>query len=88
MVTIKHAKTMKTTDFRQSELVDLFAENKTILFAFRSLYQVRHSKPAGYYVQKLPQKLAENWTARGRFIAYTPEEADSILAKHYNLAIA
>lgn len=79
---------MKTTDFRQSELADLFATNKTILFAFRSLYQVRHSKPAGYYVQRMPHKLAENWTAKGRFMAYTPEDADSILAKHYKLALA
>lgn len=77
---------MTTKGFRQDELVHLSSKGRTVLFSYRALYQIRQSPAVGYYLQRLPHKLGENWTARGRFIAYTPEEADAILEKHYGIS--
>ena len=79
---------MTTKNFTQFELERLSSQDRTIIFNFKSLHHVRHSPAVGFYLQKLPHKLGENWTARGRFIAYTPEDADAILEKHYGIASA
>lgn len=66
----------------QEELSDLYAKGETVVITYRRAFEIRYSHGvSGYILQQFFYKRGGNSLAkRGRYHAFTPEYAQSILS--------
>ena len=70
---------MKTANFKESEMQAMIDAGTIYIFAYKSAYHLRQSPNGGFVLTKMPHRLSENYTRRGRFIAVSEKKASEIL---------
>jgi len=72
---------MKNGDLKQSELKELHEAGKVILFAFRTMFDIKYCANTGMFglckITRKPSGLP--YTSRGRFIALDADDAHNLI---------
>lgn len=58
----------------QNELQRLYNDGKTLVYDYKTLYQVNYSQVQRQYYVTVVKKLQDNYTLKGRILATTPLE--------------
>lgn len=74
---------MSKLQINQSDLKDYYHNNKTMIWNYKTLYQIFYSVNAGYYIQPIFKKISNGVgvTLRGRYIAMSIEDANRYTVK-------
>ena len=69
---------MAKLQLTQEELKNFYQQDKTMIWQYKTLYQICYSLNAGYYFTKVTRKN-NNVTKRGRFMAMATKQAHEYL---------
>ena len=72
---------MKTSDLTQAELKELHDDKKVIVFAYRTIFDLKYFENTQTFglVKRIKKSCGLPYTGRSRFIALNADDADRLI---------